>query len=354
MVDMTIAIVLPRAMVFSPKGATSIDLVAKDLLFHSRLKDQTVVYGPDIVEPFDGFQFVGLKASNQRQRDRELVEHLKSQKPSCVVVHQYVQTAALIASKLPDSRVILHRHGLLKKRKNALARFVKSRSYRKLSNIIFVSNFIRGSFLEDFPGLRERSLVLYNGVDTTTWCPSAEKKKQVVYIGRARADKGILPLIEGFRKANFSDWRLKLICAVQTEEEADFYRDLQAKTANDSAIELVANYSIDQVRDCLAESLVAISPSIVKEGFSRALIEAMSCGCASIGTLSGGMAEAAGDAAYVLQGVDMNSIAEAFEDLLADPEKIAHFGKLGRDHVCANFDIGKMSNAYDEILEHFE
>jgi glycosyltransferase involved in cell wall biosynthesis len=347
---MTIAIVLPRAMVFSPKGATSIDLVAKDLLLHSQLKGQTVVYGPDVEEPFEGFDFVGLKASNQRQRDRELVEHLKSQKPSCVVVHQYVQTAELIARKLPNSRVILHRHGQLKKRKNALARFVKSRSYRKLSNIVFVSNFIRGMFLEDFPGLTDRSLVLYNGVDTTMWCPAAQKEKQVVYIGRARADKGVIPLIEGFQKANISDWRLKLICAVQTEEEASFYRDLQAKIVKDDTIELVSNYSIDQVRDCLAESLVAISPSIVKEGFSRALIEAMSCGCASIGTLSGGMAEAAGDAAYVLNGTDADTISDAFDDLLASPKKIAHFGKLGRDHVCANFDIRKISNVYDTIL----
>ncbi|MCV6545797.1 MAG: glycosyltransferase family 4 protein [Cohaesibacter sp.] len=347
---MTIAIVLPRAMVFSPKGATSIDLVAKDLLLHSQLKGQTVVYGPDVEEPFEGFDFVGLKASNQRQRDRELVEHLKSQKPSCVVVHQYVQTAELIASKLPNSRVILHRHGLLKKRKNALARFVKSRSYRKLSNIVFVSNFIRGSFLEDFPGLNNRSEVINNGVDTEFWRPLRDKKQQVSYVGRAREDKGILGLIKGFRQANVSDWRLKLVCAVQTQAEHEFFQSVKALIRDSDAIDLVSNYSAEEVRDCLAESLVAISPSIVKEGFPRAVVEAMSCGCATLATLSGGTVEAVGDAAYILEDSNPNTLASAFEELLSDSAWVAELGLEARQHACTALEIRDISRAYDTIL----
>lgn len=337
-------------MVFSQNGATSIDLVARDLITHSRFQSQTLVIGPDVSEPFEGVDFKPVLASSQAEMNHKYLDILRVESPDIVVVHQYPQTANFIAKKLKGTRVVLHRHGLLRRRKGHLDRFFKALLFRKLDKIVFVSEFIRRQFMEDFPSLSESCWTINNAVDTNFWRANAEKTKTIAFVGRARKDKGVIELIEAFQTLATSEWQLHLVFAVQTDAEKKFAEEIQTRITDDANIRLSMNLKSPEVRDVLADALIATLPSIVHEGFPRAVVEAMSCGCATIATRSGGTPEATGDAALLIEKATPEIIRQALTSLIDDPVNLKVISQQCRDHITNNLEIGVISEAYDDLI----
>lgn len=354
---MKIAIVLPRGMHFGPEGATSIDLVTRDLLSHSRFRDSTTVLGEAVAIPFPGVAFQAVDGTSQKDLTRGYARALRHLQPDVIVVHQHPETAAALAKQLAGTPVILHRHGLLKEKRSGLSRWLKSRLFRRLSLIVFVSDFIEDRFLTQFPGLAGRTTVIVNGVDMQVWAPS-EKDRTIAYVGRAREDKGLLPLINAFTDLSkhpaASGWGLELVLGVQTEAEEAFADRLEALAARKSGIRIRRNLPSTEVRDTLARASIAALPSIVREGFPRAVVEAMACGCATIATAQGGTLEAAGDAALLLD----NPSAPDFKDRLRhallglienDPHR-QELGQHARTHAEATLGIAAVAARYDALL----
>ncbi|WP_417668240.1 glycosyltransferase family 4 protein [Roseibium sp.] len=351
---MKVAIVLPRGMKFSPQGATSIDIVAHDLTLASRFHGSTYVVGEAVSEPFADVDFRSVPPGSQTDLAKSFVEVLKGDLPDVIVVHQHPETAARIARKLPDVPVLLHRHGLLKENRGAFSRWRKGRLFAGLAGIVFVSSFIRDSFLAQFPNLASKTSVVFNGVGADVWAPAPSKQQTIVYVGRARQDKGVLPLIEAFRTLSASDWSLKLILGVQTEAETAFFAEIEALVANAKSIALVKNAQSDEVQRHLSEASIAALPSIVREGFPRAVVEAMSCGCAVVATRQGGTPEAAGDAALLLDRPDAPDFTErltdALDKLTHNPETLQELSARARAHAVSNLSIAAVAAEYDDLL----
>lgn len=347
---MNLAIVLPRGMQFSAEGATSIDLVARDLVLHSRFRETTLVFGPAIERPFPGFDFRPLQESSQRARQREILALLRRESVDAVIVHQHPATASFLKKHLPAKPVLLYRHGLLKRRTNWWSRWLRARAFAKLDHIVFVSRFLREMFLEDYPGLADQSSVINNGVDTAFWTPSAEKNQTITYLGRARQDKGILELIEAVRLMDMGDWQLQLVIAVQTEAERVFADQVRVMIRPDEPIIVRENLTSTDVRDALAQSRIVALPSIVREGFPRAVVEAMACGCATIATRSGGTPEAAGEAVLMLDEVTPEGLSKALSHLIHHPDQVDDWGQKARTHVVDTLGIDVIGRQLDAHL----
>ncbi|WP_417688643.1 glycosyltransferase family 4 protein [Roseibium sp.] len=351
---MKVAVVLPRGMRFSPDGATSIDIVAHDLICASRFRSSTYVIGEQNEAPFEDVDFRPVATGRPSFVAREVVAELAFDRPDVIVVHQHPETAARIARGVPGIPVLLHRHGLLKESRGFLSRWRKERQLSQMAGIIFVSDFIRQSFLAQFPKLANRTGVIFNAVDTALWHPSTEKRKEVVYVGRARQDKGILPLIAAFKTLTNPDWCLKLILGVQTDTEAAFFAEVESRTANSSKIELLKNEQSAAVQDHLARASIAALPSIVREGFPRAVVEAMACGCAVVATRQGGTPEAAGDAAILLETPDASDftarLSETLKDLTMDRDLLGEMCSKARAHALSNLGIEAVARSYDDLL----
>ncbi|MTI18201.1 glycosyltransferase [Rhodobacteraceae bacterium RKSG542] len=347
---MKVAVVLPRGMNFSAVGATSIDLVTRDLIENSSYKANCLVIGEAVPDPFKALNFKGIEAKSQKQFDRQCIKALKEFEPKVIVVHQYPETANTIAKSFEGTKVVLYRHGLLKKRSGKIDRFFKGLVFKHLSHIVFVSEFIRQQFLEDYPSLTGRTLVINNAVDVEFWRPAEIKSNTAVYVGRCRRDKGIFELVEGFKKVEISGWKLQLVVAVQTDEEKALFKILSQAVEGEPSISISKNLSSDAVRDVLAEAKIAVLPSIVREGFPRAVVEAMACGCAVIATNRGGTPEAAGDCAILLDEPTPSVIAKALQELSANEAHLAELAEAGRERIATKLRIQTIAKDYDQFL----
>lgn len=362
---MKVAVVLPRGMHFSPKGATSIDIVARDLMLASRHRGTSYIIGQEVDAPFDDLDFRSISFSSQKDAARAIVDKLKQDLPDVIVVHQHPETAAHVARALPQVPTVLHRHGLLKVKSNPVARWFKKRQFTPFKKIIFVSDFIRQSFLVQYPTLASKTEVVFNGVDTDFWAPAATKTKDIVFVGRAREDKGLFPLLEAFNSLKeatesgagdeSADWRLKLILGVQTDTEKALEADIRAACAGSDKIDILTNEPSERVRDHLASASIAALPSIVREGFGRVIVEAMACGCVTLATKQGGAIESGGEAALLLDtptAPDFTQrLTQTLADLIQDEQKLQQHFRLGREHVIQNFTLSAVAQHYDSVLE---
>lgn len=348
---MKVAAVLPRGMCFSPQGATSIDIVARDLLMSSRHRETTFVLGAAVPEPFSDVDFRPVDAASQRDLVDRACQILRAEKPDVVIIHQHAESAHRIAGALPGTPVVLHRHGLMSHKRGFLSKWRKRRQFGRLAGIVFVSEFLRIRFLADHPGLKDIAAVVHNGIDPAFWVPAGEKQNRIAYVGRARADKGVHPVVDAFARAGIADWRLDLVLAVQTPEERLAADELHAKTAGNDAVTIQENLTLTGVRDVLAAAKIAAVPSIVEEGFHRVIIEAQACACGVIASDGGGAPEAGGEhARYVKTRANPDlerDLSEAMEQLALAPGD----GQAARAAVIERYSQEKVAARYDALLE---
>ncbi|MEM1288550.1 MAG: glycosyltransferase family 4 protein [Pseudomonadota bacterium] len=347
--ELKVAIVLPRGMVFSNKGATSIDLVARDLGLNSRYRATTRTFGAVVDEPFDDLEFIGVHAGSTRALMRRIAGFLIDDRPDIVVCHQHLESAAYLQKKLKDVPVVLHRHGLLKSPRNGLSRWLKARQLEKCAALVFVSSFLRDRFAKDYPAVMARSWVVHNGVDTAFWKPAHPKEKLVAFAGRARADKGVNLLVECFQRLEPSDWRLSLCLAAQTPDELALARSIHAAAAGAANLSVQINASVEQVQAVFATASIAALPSLVEEGYHRAAIEALACGCLVIASDRGGAREALAMDGILLKKTTSTELMDALRhatsmfDESSEGERRVDLKRIA---------IQERARQYDDLLLH--
>ena len=347
---MKVAVVLPRNMTFKESGATSIDLIVRDQILHSNYGKTSIVVGPQIDNPFSEIKYHGVNGKSQSQLNQAYLDEIRRYNPDIVIVHQYPKTAYILAKNLPSTPVILYRHGLIKPRTNKVSKVWKIREFNPISKIIFVSEFIKSEFLNDFSTLNSKCVVIGNAIDTNFWQPAEIKVNRICYVGRALIEKGIIELIEGFRKLNLPDWKLDIVVTVSTSREIEFFKRIQQEIIETDQINLMPNQTINEVQASLSRSKIATLPSIVREGFPRSVMESMSCGCATIASKSGGTPEAVGSSAILLDKVTSDSIFEALDSLTKHPNQIESWGASARNHAVQNLGINSHIKKYDAEL----
>lgn len=352
---MKIAAVLPRGMIFSPKGATSIDLVTRDLMLAGGYGSEAFVVGAKVDDPFADVDFRAIDADGSKAFLKSAAHLLKSEQPDLVVVHQHPESAAALARAIAPIPVVLHRHGLLRNKRGLLSKWRKGRQFSKLAGVIFVSDFLRRRFLENYPLMADKAHVVWNGIDTDFWKPASSKQTSIAFAGRARADKGILELVSAYTCLNPEGWSLELALAVQTDKERQFFDALMRKIAGSKTITIRKNLSATEVRDLFARSAIAALPSIVEEGFHRAAIEAMACGCATIATQRGGAPEAAGSAGILLPPDEgealVDEIRVTLQSLIDNSDKCQSLSETGRAHALQHAGIRAVAEKHLQILK---
>lgn len=132
---------------------------------------------------------------------------------------------------------------------------------------------------------------------------------------------------------------------------ADYYAKLD---------QLVENYHLDGkirflgLRDDVDELMtmmnVMVLPSL-SEGFSNAVIEAMSAGIPVVATKVGGNAEAVidGQTGYIVPPADAAALAAAIKRLASDPAGCKIMGEKARLRVREQFSIGRMVQAWEAL-----
>ncbi|MBN0046785.1 GT4 family glycosyltransferase PelF [Streptomyces actuosus] len=193
---------------------------------------------------------------------------------------------------------------------------------------------------------------VYNGVDPAAFPPAGPEPEALTlsWAGRVDPIKDLETLIRAFAivRARRPDVRLRLFGGTPRGGEA--YRErceaLAAELGQADAVTFEGR--VEDIRDAYAAGNVVMLSSI-SEGFPFTLIEAMSCGRATVSTDVGGVREAVGDAGLVVPPRDPEAMAAAAVELLGDPARRRAMGEAARLRVIEQFTLRQTIDTFRGI-----
>ncbi|WP_326649446.1 MULTISPECIES: GT4 family glycosyltransferase PelF [unclassified Streptomyces] len=198
----------------------------------------------------------------------------------------------------------------------------------------------------------DRIRTVYNGVDPHAF-PQAGPEPDVPTIswaGRIDPIKDLETLIRAYAmvRAELPEVRLRLFGGVPAGGEA--YRTRLEKLAAELGVVDGISWEgrVSDVSRAYASGSVVLLSSI-SEGFPFSLIEAMSCGRATVSTDVGGVREAVGDTGLVVPPREPALMAEATMGLLRDPERRAGLGGRARQRVVDQFTLRRSVDGFRRI-----
>ncbi|MFE9995056.1 GT4 family glycosyltransferase PelF [Streptomyces avermitilis] len=193
---------------------------------------------------------------------------------------------------------------------------------------------------------------VYNGVDPAAFPPAGPEPDAptLSWAGRVDPIKDLETLIRAFAlvRSQLPETRLRLFGGTPRGGEA--YRErceaLAAELGHAEAVTFEGR--VDDIKDAYAAGNVVMLSSI-SEGFPFTLIEAMSCGRATVSTDVGGVREAVGDTGLVVPPRDPAAMAAAALKLLGDPERRRSMGEAARLRVIEQFTLRQTVDTFRSI-----
>jgi starch synthase len=233
--------------------------------------------------------------------------------------------------------------------------------------VIAVSSGMREDMLRVYPAL-DPSLVhvIRNGIDTDVWHPAepvdegsvlAElgvdpSRPMVAFVGRITRQKGVAHLVAAAHQ--FSNDVQLILCAgaPDTPEIADEVRAAVAKLARSrtGVFWIREILPIRKLREILSAATVFVCPSVY-EPLGIVNLEAMACATPVVASDVGGIPEVV---AHGVTGTLVHydpddtdgyeaGLAEAVNDLVADPDRAERYGRTGRQRSIEEFSWARVA-----------
>lgn len=288
---------------------------------------------------------------------RETSRAVAAAKPFVVHTHGAARVVGRLAARLAGAEgVVHHLHGTqpfgLKQRLFELA--LPADAY------LACSEFVRRDFQRQ-AGVAEVE-VLHNAVDAQRFRFSEESRQAIraelgvgeqrpiiASVGRLVPDKGQAVLLDAL--ASVLSERPDALLVVVGDGVGRAELESSAARFGD-AVRFVG------VREDVAALLCACDvyaqPSIRREGLGLAALEALACERAVVASAVEGLGEAVGDAGVLVPPGNVDALASAILELLAQPQRRASLGRRGRERVVARFStelVGeKLLAVYRRIL----
>jgi glycosyltransferase involved in cell wall biosynthesis len=216
--------------------------------------------------------------------------------PTVLTIHGTIQS-------LRDHAVLARSmFGGLESSENSILNFysgielLQSQYVKHVDRFIAVSKATKILTIDDLKVNEEKINIVYNGADTQLFSyPNKSQQAQryskhtVVYIGRVIAKKGINVLIKAVPEVlrSFPETRFLFVGG----GNVPFYREMMLKMGiPEKNFSFVGHLGYFERSKILQEATVFVNPSFF-ENFSISILEAMSCGCATIACNIGGNPE---------------------------------------------------------------
>lgn len=198
-----------------------------------------------------------------------------------------------------------------------------------------------------------------SGVSLTSYSYLLEPdgKPVVVMAARLLRDKGVLEFVEAARllKARGLDIEMRLIGSPDIGNPTSVTLQELEEWERDGYIRLLG-YREDISQQYAAANIVCL-PSY-REGLPKSLVEAAACGRAVITTDVPGCRDAiiANVTGILVPVRDAHALADAIQELLANPDKRLAMGAEGRKLAEANFSIenivGQHMKIYEDVMQN--
>ena len=304
---------------------------------------------------------------------------------AATVVHShtwYTGLAGHLAALLYDIPHVLTAHSLEPRRPwkaeqlgggYRISTWVEHTAVLAADAVIAVSSAMREDVLRVYPAL-DPSLVhvIRNGVDTDVWYAAAPvqngsvlaelgvdpRRPMVAFVGRITRQKGLAHLLAAAHK--FSPEVQLVLCAgaPDTPEIAEETRAAVAALAQDrqGVFWIREMLPVGELREIISAATVFVCPSVY-EPLGIVNLEAMACQTAVVASDVGGIPEAVADGITgSLVHYDAENpagyqagLAEAVNELVADPEKTERYGQAGRRRCIEEFSWAHIAEQTLEI-----
>lgn len=220
-------------------------------------------------------------------------------------------------------------------------------AYKNADVISISSEGGKKFILENFKVASEKITIIPNYVDTNKFSPNYTGKdlNRLIFVGRLEPVKNLINLVDAISKTD-----IKLVLVGEGSQ-----KDSLAKTAKEknSNVEFLGIVSQNKLPEELNKSSAFILPSF-SEGNPKALLEAMSCGLACIGSSVPGISSIIKDGENgLLCGTDVESIKQSLDTLMKNDDLKIRLGLSAREAIVKNFSfeniLEKEVNIYNSI-----
>jgi glycosyltransferase involved in cell wall biosynthesis len=175
---------------------------------------------------------------------------------------------------------------------------------------------------------RRRIRVIYHGVDPPDEAAPAERGRPfLLHVGAVQTRKNILRLLEAFAHA---PRELELVLAGSEGYGAEAIRQ---RAAENPRIRLLGYVARERLEELYRTAEALVFPSL-DEGFGIPVLEAMAAGLPVVTSNRGATAEVAGEAALLVDPLDVAGLAAAIERVVQDRELRMDLIRRGRERAA--------------------
>lgn len=233
-----------------------------------------------------------------------------------------------------------------------IAKFGCRQVFRQADHVAVLGEVWRRYLVERLGIPAEKVSVLYNGVaPAPPRRPAADPTLiRLVFVGKLRAEKGLVELFEVLARPEFADrnWRLTLV------GEGDFDRFETLAEALGIADRLRFTGWLEQqaVHQELAEADIFVLPSHY-EGMPLGVLEALSAGVPVVTTSVGALPEVLqnGESAMLVPPKTRDPLAKALDQLMSDPALRARLSAAGPALFARHFSIDSYARGIVSLYE---
>lgn len=201
----------------------------------------------------------------------------------------------------------------------------------KAKKIITVSNFSKAEIVRELRIAPQQVEVVYNGLDAS-FASNTESasfgRPYFFYIGNRRKYKNIIKMMQAFSKANIPK---DYILVMSGDTDAELDREINLLGIADRVKFL--GVITDQELPKIYKGAYALLFVPLKEGFGLPLIEAMASGTPVITSNTSSLPEIAGDAAVLVDALEVDSISAGVEQVVNDTELYNKLIEMGYERA---------------------
>lgn len=225
--------------------------------------------------------------------------------------------------------------------------------YSRVDLVISVSKDLKKKFIEDYPFLSSKTVVIYNGVDTRVFYPTEKKSDEnifnILYVGRLDREKGVdvlINAIEVLSKKKPNHFMLTLVGGGVHEDE---FKEMVSNLCISKQVNFVGKKINTEVAEFYRQSDLFAFPTRRNEGHPVTLSESFCCGLPVLCTRKGGLSELIneGTDGFFIREDDINYLVEKIMILDSDRELL---NKLSRNAAQKGLNIFSKRSMVDGYI----
>lgn len=213
-------------------------------------------------------------------------------------------------------------------------------SIRRADHVLTVSQFSKRDIATRYHVDPDKITVTYHGADAIfrpldRAASRAEVEKRygvsgpfILYVGRVQARKNVPRLVEGFAQLKQRGAAHKLLIVGPKDYQFDQLLRTIERTQAAQDIVFTGYVPAEELPVLFNAGELFVYPSLF-EGFGLPVVEAMACGTPVITSRGSSLEEVAGDAAWLIDPYETESLTAGLEKLLGDPALRAAFARKG-------------------------